>query len=156
MKIPAFTLPAALSRIASRLPQTPPTLALIALLNLGVGRVVARQTLEPLLDKRMLLVVSDAGLRLRFVLTARGFQPSFSPLDPDLTITASARDFLALALREEDPDTLFFSRRLLMEGDTELGLLVKNSLDQVELPRLKLPSLNPRELLDRFLFSGTR
>lgn len=37
-----------------------------------------------------------------------------------------------LARRVEDPDTLFFARRLIMEGDTELGLVVKNALDAVE------------------------
>ena len=72
------------------------------------------------------------------------------PNAPDLTISASARDFLALARREEDPDTLFFSRRLSMEGDTELGLMVKNTLDALELPvfdpgALRLPP--PREVL---------
>jgi predicted lipid carrier protein YhbT len=30
------------------------------------------------------------------------------------------------AHQEEDPDTLFFQRRLVIEGDTELGLQVKN------------------------------
>jgi hypothetical protein len=33
---------------------------------------------------------------------------------------------------QEDPDTLFFSRRLAMEGDTELGLLIKNTLDAID------------------------
>ena len=33
-------------------------------------------------------------------------------------------------------DTLFFSRRLSMEGDTELGLIVKNTLDALEFPVL--------------------
>jgi len=40
--------------------------------------------------------------------------------------------FLALALRREDPDTLFFSRRLVLEGDTELGLALKNALDALD------------------------
>jgi predicted lipid carrier protein YhbT len=51
--------------------------------------------------------------------------------------------------REEDPDTLFFGRRLLMEGDTDLGLLVKNTLDGVELPRLDPARLAPAEILRR-------
>jgi predicted lipid carrier protein YhbT len=51
---------------------------------------------------------------------------------PDLTIGAAAHDLLLLARREEDPDTLFFSRRLALEGDTELGLLVKNTLDALD------------------------
>jgi predicted lipid carrier protein YhbT len=65
----------------------------------------------------------------------------------DLEIAASARDFLALARREEDPDTLFFCRRLSMEGDTELGLLVKNTLDAIEAPMLDLA----RQALQRWL-----
>ena len=34
-----------------------------------------------------------------------------------------------LARGLDDPDRLFFDRVLMMEGDTELGLLLKNSLD---------------------------
>jgi len=67
--------------------------------------------------------------------------------EPDLIISASACDFLMLALRKEDPDTLFFSRRLCMEGDTELGLLVKNTLDALELPPFDLRSLSPQKIL---------
>jgi predicted lipid carrier protein YhbT len=61
----------------------------------------------------------------------------------DLTISASAYDFMLLARRLEDPDTLFFSRRLSMEGDTELGLLVKNTLDAIEMPLLTLAEFKP-------------
>jgi len=39
-----------------------------------------------------------------------------------------------MMLREEDPDTLFFKRKLQIEGDTELGLITKNLLDSVEWP----------------------
>ena len=63
---------------------------------------------------------------------------------PDLTLSARTRDYLALALREEDADTLFFSRRLRMEGETDLGLLVKNTLDAVDWDAF-------RERLERFL-----
>jgi predicted lipid carrier protein YhbT len=54
-----------------------------------------------------------------------------------------------VARRQEDPDTLFFSRRLAMEGDTELGLLVKNTIDAIELPVLDLESLKPSQVLAR-------
>jgi O2-independent ubiquinone biosynthesis accessory factor UbiT len=63
----------------------------------------------------------------------------------DLTITATAPDFVRLARREEDPDTLFFSRRLSMQGDTELGLLVKNTLDALELPVFDLSRLKRQD-----------
>ena len=51
---------------------------------------------------------------------------------PDVTIRASLGDFAALAARRVDPDTLFFQRRLVMLGDTDLGLEVKNTLDAVD------------------------
>ena len=40
-----------------------------------------------------------------------------------------------MATRRVDPDTLFFERRLSIDGDTETGLRLKNLLDAVELPR---------------------
>ena len=148
MKIPAFTLPGPFAQVGARLPQLPPTLALVGGLNLALGRILPREPLEPLTGKRLLLKVTDAGLALRFTLTPRGFRPLFDPRQPDLTISATTRDYLALALREEDPDTLFFSRRLLMEGETDLGLLVKNTLDavdwdalQAKLAALRLPGM---------------
>ncbi len=152
MKLPNLVVPAPIGRAVARLPQLPPTLLLVTGLNLALGRILPREQLEPLLGKRLRIRVSDAGLSLGFGLTARGFVPTPPHPDPDLVISATARDFLALMLREEDPDTLFFSRRLLMEGDTDLGLLVKNTLDAVELPRLALPRLDPVRLIERLLF----
>lgn len=147
-KLPAFTIPAPFARLVARLPQLPPTLGLIAALNLALDRVLPRDTLEPLTGKRLLVRVTDAGLTLRFSFGPRGFRPSFDRRPEDLRISATMRDFLALALREEDPDTLFFSRRLLMEGDTELGLLVKNTLDAVDWDGL-LAQVRPAKLLER-------
>ncbi len=132
MKLPAFTLPTPFARLGARLPQLPPTLALVAGLNAALDRLIPRDTLEPLIGKRFLLRVTDAGLALRFTFTPRGFRPVLDRRSPDLTLSATTRDYLALTLREEDPDTLFFNRRLLMEGETDLGLLVKNTLDAVD------------------------
>lgn len=130
--LPAFTLPAPFARIGARLPALPPTLALTTLLNLAPRQVLPRDVLAPLAGKRIEVRVRDAGLALAFTLGPRGFRPAAGSGAADLAMTATARDFLALALREEDPDTLFFSRRLLMEGDTDLGLLVKNTLDGID------------------------
>jgi predicted lipid carrier protein YhbT len=51
----------------------------------------------------------------------------------DTTFTGNSKEFLLLASRREDPDTLFFQRRLSIEGNTELGLQVKNLIDSVDL-----------------------
>jgi len=145
LQIPDFTLPALIARLGRRLPQLPPSLALIATLNLALGRLLPREPLTPLLGKRLAIRVSDAGLNLRFSYGERGFHPSFGAGAADLTISARARDFLALLTREEDADTLFFNRRLRMEGETELGLLVKNTLDAIELPRLEWRQFTPTQ-----------
>lgn len=146
-RIPQFTLPRFVGAVHERLPQLPPTLGLTTALNLALDRILPRDTLAPLAGKLVCLRVTDGGLTLNFTLTEKGFRPAVSSARPDLMISAKARDFMALALREEDPDTLFFSRRLLMEGDTDLGLLVKNTLDAIDWPRLDPEALHPLRLL---------
>ena len=60
----------------------------------------------------------------------------------------AAQNAANLALiREADPDTLFFNRRLVVEGDTEIALLVKNTLDAIDWPRLDPEALHPVRLL---------
>lgn len=130
--LPAFTLPKPLARIASRLPQKPPARMLTLALNFGLDRIVPRDSMEPLTGRHLRLCVLDAGLSLDFTYGAGGFTPRAAAGQPDLTLSANLRDYIALALREEDADTLFFGRRLRMEGDTDLGLLVKNTLDAVD------------------------
>ncbi|MGF1767992.1 SCP2 sterol-binding domain-containing protein [Enterovibrio makurazakiensis] len=55
---------------------------------------------------------------------------------PDVRFSGDLNDLILIAARKEDPDTLFFQRRLLIEGDTELGLEVKNLMDSVDLDLL--------------------
>ncbi|CZF78975.1 ubiquinone anaerobic biosynthesis accessory factor UbiT [Grimontia marina] len=54
----------------------------------------------------------------------------------DVRFSGDLNDLILIAARKEDPDTLFFQRRLLIEGDTELGLEVKNLMDSVDLDSL--------------------
>jgi collagenase-like PrtC family protease/predicted lipid carrier protein YhbT len=133
VRIPAFTVPAPLARLGARLPQLPPALALTVALNLAPQAMLPRAVLSPLAGRRLRVCVLDAGVNLDFTLGANGrFYPCRAGMPADLAISAALRDFIALALREEDADTLFFSRRLRMEGDTGLGVLVKNTLDAVD------------------------
>lgn len=50
----------------------------------------------------------------------------------EATIRGSVGAFRTLAERKQDPDQLFFQRRLVIEGDTELGLALKNLLDSLD------------------------
>ncbi|MDP2241972.1 MAG: SCP2 sterol-binding domain-containing protein [Burkholderiales bacterium] len=125
-KLPAFPEP--LRAVLSRLPHYPPSAAFATLLTLQLAEHISVAALPELADKKIKLRIQDVGVTLLFQAGPDGFF-ACSNGEADLTITATAQDFLSLALRREDPDTLFFSRRLLMEGDTELGLLLKNTLD---------------------------
>jgi predicted lipid carrier protein YhbT len=142
-----FTLPKPLSTLFSFLPQYPHSLAFAQALNLALGETLRSEALHPLHGKHICLRIKDAQIALHFTLNANGVSANRTGKTPDLTITAKAYDFIQLALRKEDPDTLFFSRRLLMEGDTELGLLLKNTLDAMELPPLAWRMLTPARVL---------
>ncbi|GAA5139984.1 ubiquinone anaerobic biosynthesis accessory factor UbiT [Thalassotalea piscium] len=52
--------------------------------------------------------------------------------DIDVTFEADSVSLLKLFGQTVDPDTLFFQRKLLITGDTELGLEIKNFLDDVD------------------------
>lgn len=131
-----FRLPAAVGWLSARLPQFPPSAALAGVLSFFLGRLIDGEPLQLLKGKRIELQVTDAGLRFRLMFTGRAFVPVWDARSPDVQISASAFDYLLLARRKVDPDSLFFSRRLLIEGDTELGLLIKNTLDAVDFSAL--------------------
>ncbi|KES19672.1 SCP2 domain-containing protein [Gilliamella apicola] len=57
----------------------------------------------------------------------------------DVSFIGNANDLIMIATRRQDPDTLFFQRRLIVEGDTELGLYVKNLMDSIELETMPKP-----------------
>ena len=144
-----FLIPQPVGALVSLLPRYPHSLIFTRAINLALNDKLRDEVWQPLHGKQVCIRVKDAGLTFHFTLDANGLIARQAVYCPDLTISASAQDFVLLALRREDPDTLFFSRRLVMEGDTELGLLVKNTLDAMELPPLDLRALLPARLLDR-------
>ena len=88
--------------------------------------------------RRVRIRVRDLGLQWVLTRGERGFEVLHDQ-DGDASVSGDAREFLLLASRQEDPDTLFFQRRLVIEGDTELGLQVKNLLDSLDLDDLPPP-----------------
>ncbi len=124
-------LPQPLRHLVSLLPQYPASAAFATALTLAIGKTVNAAKLPALAGKRVGVRVIDAGVSVFFKVTSRAFLPDTSG-GADVTFAATADDFLSLVLRREDPDTLFFARRLLIEGDTELGLFIKNTLDALE------------------------
>ncbi|MCK5525074.1 MAG: SCP2 sterol-binding domain-containing protein [Thiomargarita sp.] len=106
-----------------------------------LSRILVQSLREGELDfmRRRVLLIRVTDVQLDFCLTLIGERlVARQQCDVhDLAIEGSLYDFLLLATRREDPDTLFFNRRLRLSGNTELGLYLKNFLD----------SLEPEELL---------
>ncbi len=136
MQTSPFVLPKPVGKALGRLPALPGSMLFVTGLNLALAKQLAPDVTEMLVGKKLRLCVLDAQWAFDFEWKNNRFVACKNPGAADLTISASAYDFVLLARRQEDPDTLFFSRRLAMEGDTELGLLVKNMLDAVEWPLL--------------------
>lgn len=146
MIIQPFTLPKPVGNVLSILPGYPQTMLFVHAVNLALGETLRSEVMQPLRGKSISIRVTDACVAFYFTLDRNGLVACRPVEEPELTISANAYDFLVLAMRKEDPDTLFFSRRLCMEGDTELGLLVKNTLDALELPPFDLRSLSPAKV----------
>ncbi len=149
MNASPFLLPPAMGSLLSRLPAYPGSLLIVTGLNLALSKLLAPDVTQMLVGKKLRLRVTDAQWTFDFAWLNGRFAACQNPGEADLTISASAYDFVLLARRQEDPDTLFFSRRLAMEGDTELGLLVKNTIDAIELPVFSLAQLKPSQVLAR-------
>ncbi len=111
------------------LPAYPGSWLFARLLNATVAPQLLPDVRAALEGKRMRLKVTSVGVAFDVSWRGKGFTALRPQVQPDLTIGASLHDLWLLARREEDPDSLFFSRRLILEGDTELGLLFKNSID---------------------------
>lgn len=149
MSATPLVIPAPLGAILGRLPAFPGSLAFVTGLNLALAKQLAPDVTQMLSGKKLRLRVTDAHWAFDFEWRKHRFVACQNTGEADLTLSASAHDFVQLARRQEDPDTLFFNRRLAMEGDTELGLLVKNTIDAIELPMLHLEQFKPSQVLAR-------
>lgn len=124
-------LPEGLRRLVQALPWQPPSLALaLALQRLLLPRLSAAQRRE-LADSVVAIEVEDLGLQCRVCLRAGRFAVAARDVAPRIRVCASTEGFWRLLRGEEDPDRLFFERALVIEGDTEYALLLKNTLDAI-------------------------
>jgi predicted lipid carrier protein YhbT len=137
------------SRLARPLRLVPEALLRLGserLIRLVLGGPLASGALVDLAGRRLGVEVTD--LDLRWVVAVGDGQVDVLATDAiaEATVRGTATDLLLLASRLEDADTLFFQRRLQLTGDTDLGLGVRNLLDQ--LPWETIP-LGLRIALDR-------
>jgi predicted lipid carrier protein YhbT len=110
-----------------------------------LNRLFARERLQGDLDflegQRVRVALADAATAFTLTLEGGLLRPAPAGAAPDLTVSGTLYDYLLLVTGREDPDTLFFQRRLHTEGDTGLGVHLKNFLVSVDPTSLPLGNL---------------
>ena len=104
---PAFTIPAPVGAALSLLPAYPGSMLLVAAINLALARHLPDDVTALLQGKRLAIRVRDARLNFDFTWQGGRFVPCAAQAETDLAISANAQDFVLLAQRKQDPDTLF-------------------------------------------------
>jgi len=135
--IPEFHPPMFIRRLNERLPQWPHAASLCLALNAAVSlKILPEEAVQLCSGRRILVAVNDTGARALFTCLNGMFQPVWrETASADVRFHGDMHAYLKLFFRQEDPDTLFFNRQLTIEGDTELGLAIKNLLDSLEFPQ---------------------
>jgi predicted lipid carrier protein YhbT len=132
-------LPAALALPLRLVPGVVHSTALAAVLDRVLAGPLADGELEFLFGRTVAIHIDDTQVEYRLFLGVGGFYAGSAERAADVVMRGALYDFLVLASGEEDPDTLFFQRRLRIEGDTALGLQVKNLLDSLDFGIHELP-----------------
>lgn len=125
--------PPSLAGITARLPAYPGSWLFARMLNATLAPQIPPDVRAALEARPLRLRITDFSVAFDVCWRRKGFVPLRPAGRPDLVVAASLNDLWLMARRLEDPDSLFFSRRLLLEGDTELGLIFKNCLDAFDL-----------------------
>jgi len=112
---------------------------LSVVLNQAFREPLKHGELDFLEGARVRIKVTDLNIDWLISVEADRFTPVERELKDDVCISGESPDFILLAARQADPDTLFFQRRIRIEGDTELGLGVKNTMDSMDWDDLPMP-----------------
>lgn len=108
-------------------------------LNQAFREPLRHGELDFLADAKVRIRVTDLCIDWLIRVGSDEFTPLERTLKDDVCISGESVDFILLATRQADPDTLFFQRRIRIEGDTELGLGIKNTMDSMDWDDLPLP-----------------
>ena len=117
------------------------------LLRLGATRFIdlvlaaplAAGALDGLAGRRLGVEATDLDQRWIVAVGQRSLEVLPPATPAEAMVRGEVTDLLLLASRLEDADTLFFHRRLQLTGDVELGLTVRNLLDQLPWESLPRP-----------------
>lgn len=121
-----------LRALVRRLPLQPPSFVAARVLDRVLLPKLDASQRSALAGRVVEVELMELALRVRLSLHERnGFAVASSHDEPVLRIRARADALWRLVRGIDDADRLFFERALVMEGDTEYGLILKNTLDAI-------------------------
>jgi predicted lipid carrier protein YhbT len=130
------TVPGLLAIPAKVLPFSLQEKVLSQVLNSVFAEALADDEFEFLEQKWLQVDITDLGINWFISCTDNKLVIAPRAASTDVSFKGNLNELVLITARKEDPDTLFFQRRLKIEGDTELGLEVKNMLDSFDLDEL--------------------
>jgi len=126
---------ASLPVVVKFLPQPPHFLQKIVIekaLNSALAEQIEMGEFDFLEDHCLHLSVKDMDLDFYLSYEQERLILATPDTPADVHFSGNSKELILLASRTEDPDSFFFQRRLVIEGDTELGLYIKNIIDSVD------------------------
>jgi predicted lipid carrier protein YhbT len=129
-------LPPLLAKPLALIPGRAHATVIAKLLDRLLARQIADGDLDFMTGRNLRVEIMDAGIGFNLAFDGKRLLAAAGQRAPDLVFRGNVHDFLLLAARREDSDTLFFQRRLQIEGDTDMGLEIKNLLDAIDLGSL--------------------
>lgn len=126
-----------LPQLPARITRYTPAPVMELLLTQGLNHVLQAECRAGELEflRRRIARVEITDLNFSFSLTFNGQRlQALLPAQPsEVMLRSDQYSLLQILHGDADPDTLFFRRKLLITGDTELGLYLKNMIDTVPL-----------------------
>lgn len=126
--------------------------ALLKILNALAKEYLYSGELDFMQDKIAKVTITDLDLSWFFTLSnhenvknKRLILLNSESSKADVMFSGGLNAMVLMASQKVDPDTLFFKRQLNITGDTELGLEIKNLIDQFDISLLQKPV---RQVLD--------
>ena len=125
--------------VSTKFPDKLNFLATQALINNAFAEQISEGDFDFLQDRLLQIEILDAGLYIglsfqqnKIICNHFSDQHKLS----DVTLSIETTHAIQLIQQEIDPDTLFFQRKLKINGDTELAHHVKNTIDTLDPERI--------------------
>jgi|SRR5690606_17315840 len=123
------------------------SLHLSIIINILLEKSIDRGLFSEIVDKRINVNIRDINKTICFIARNRFIETSTDTQNSDACISLTLDGAKSIIFQESDPDTLFFKRELLVSGNTEVGLALKNILDSIDMEEVLPTWLKNRHFL---------